>query len=97
MEAAWKSLCLPGKVYLVLALLGVASSIGAPQPRGAAKTNKGWTIVGNLLWSLIWVWIISMLCEAGWNKTAWVLAVGLPILLIVFIVAAVMGYLYEQN
>lgn len=93
---AWRSLCLPGKVYLVLALLSIASSIGAPQARKPVGTNKGWAIAGNILWSLIWVWVISMLCQAGWNKTAWVLAIGLPILVIILVIAAITGYLYEQ-
>ena len=96
----WKGLCLPGKVYLVLALLSIASSIGAPEAvnkKGKpVGTNKGWAIAGNLLWSLVWVWVISMLCQAGWNKTAWVLAIGLPVLVMILIVAAIMGYLYEK-
>lgn len=94
---AWQGLCLPGKVYLILALLSIASSIGAPQPRGAAGTDKVWMIAGNLLWVFVWVWILSMLCQAGWTKTAWVLAIGLPVLVMVLIVSAIMGYLYEES
>lgn len=97
----WKGLCLPAKVYLVLALLSIASSIGAPQavnkkgkPIGG---NKIYSVIGNILWSLIWVWIISMLCGAGWNITAWVLAIGLPVLVIFLVIAAIGGYLYEKS
>ena len=97
---AWQGLCLPARVYLILALLSVASSIGVPRPagkKGKPVCSTPRSIVGNILWSLIWVWIISMLCQAGWNKTAWMLAIGLPILVIVLVIAAISGYLYEKS
>ena len=97
----WQGLCLPAKVYLVLALLSIASSIGAPQavnkkgkPIGS---NKVYTIIGTIIWSLVWIWIISMLCGAGWTKTAWLLSIGLPVLVIILVVAAIGGFLYEKS
>lgn len=90
----WTNLCLPGKVYLVLALLSIASTISAPQPRG---TNKWTSVLGNILWALVWVWVISMLCNAGWNKTAWVLAIGLPVLVLFLLVAFLTGFLVEKE
>ncbi len=97
---AWTNLCLPGKVYLILALLGVASSLASPQPVNKKGQNMGGNkvtmVIGNILWALIWVWIISMLCNAGWIKTAWVLAIGLPVLVLILLVAFIMGFLFEK-
>lgn len=98
---AWQTLCLPGKVYLVLALLSIASAIASPQPinkKGQSMGgNKLATIGGNILWAVVWVWLISMLCNAGWDKTAWVLAIGLPVLTLIILVAFLMGYVFEKS
>lgn len=91
---AWTNLCLPGKVYLVLALLGILTSLASPS--GPHTPSKPVMLISNVVWAALWVWIIAGLCSAGWIKTAWLVAVGLPVLVLLIIVGAVLGYFAEK-
>lgn len=92
----WQTLCLPAKVYLVLAVVGIISVLVAPPPKHGRAPPKLASLISNVLWAAVWVWLIAMLCEAGWNKTAWVLAVGLPVLTLIVLVAFVLGLFLEK-
>ena len=64
-------LCLPSKVYLVLALIALIMSF--------MKSSWG-GIIFQIIFVLFWTWIIQLICNSGYTIIAW-LIVFAPILL----------------
>ena len=63
----FKSLCLPSKVYLVLAVIAILVSL-----------FSGVSLLMNLIhlvYILFWTWILHLICKEGFKWLSWVLVI----------------------
>lgn len=67
-------LCTPALVHLVLSILGVIVLV-------FQKAFDG--LIWNILFSLVWLWFLTILCNRGYVTLAWVLV------LLPFIIGAI--------
>ena len=84
-----RNLALPAKVYLALSALGIISTL-LTKPTPNKEDAKIVALVIQILSVFAWTWIIDLIYNAGWTKTAWVLAL-LPIIVIALLLLAVIG------
>ena len=71
--SAFKSLCLPSKVYLVLSLVGVIVSIISPSM--FIDTSFVMQFI-HLVYIVFWTWILHLICSAGYKWISWVLVLA---------------------
>lgn len=84
-SAAFKSLCLPSKVYFVLAIVSILSTILAPALFG--KISFFMHII-HIVYAVFWTWVLNLICKAGYKWISWVLVLApfALVLLLVFFV-----------
>lgn len=80
----FKELCTPAKIYFIIALL---STFLAIFNRVSASLE---TTLTNLVFVLIWTFILSWLCSKGYESVSWFLVL-LPYVLILLGVVIVMS------
>ena len=84
-SAAFKSLCLPSKVYFVLAFISILSSILAPAVFGNVSVFMQ---IIHIVYAVFWTWVLNLICKAGYKWISWVLVLApfaLVFLLFVFV------------
>ena len=80
----FKELCTPAKIYFVIAVISFVFAI-------IHKVNMQTTLT-NLLFAVVWTYILSWLCNKGYKSVSWFLVLLPYVLLllgIVFIVIKV--------
>ena len=72
------SLCAPAKIYLVILILsivfGIYQNLTVP------------VLFIETIFGLLWLWILHLLCGAGYEKISWVLLI-LPYVFIILVIA----------
>jgi hypothetical protein len=86
-SAVFKSLCLPSKVYFVLAVIGILLSIFLPAVFGGASF-LGQAI--HIVYVVFWTWVLNLICKAGYKWLSWVLVLA-PFVVAFFVVALVLN------
>lgn len=85
----FNSLCTPAQLYLGLSIIAVVSSciqnIGNPNVfacglmKAQSPVNNVVYIAGEVLYVLIWTYLLNLLCKKGYTKVSW-LFVLLPLI-----------------
>ena len=78
----FQELCTPAKIYFIIALIGVFFAI-------FTKACCIETTLTNLVFAVVWTYILSWLCTKGYKSVSWFLVL-LPYVLILLGVVAVM-------
>ena len=80
------NLCPQAKIYAILNLITIILGI-------IILGNNGLSgFIYNVILTVFWVWLVSGLCERGWNKVAWTFAIIASLgLLITIIVQMIWG------
>ena len=82
MAKTFSELCTPAKVYFVLAVI---STIFTFYQGGTSFMS----ILMNILFVLIWTYILGWICEKGFNIVSWILVLAplliMPVFLLMFI------------
>ena len=81
--STFKYLCLPSKIYFVLAIIGILSSLLAPSIFGNVPLFMQ---LIHFIYVVFWTWVLNLICKAGYKWLSWVLVLA-PFFLIFFIVA----------
>ena len=82
-QGMWSGLCTPAKLYGVFSVISVA---------GLLYNQQATEAVWQILFSIIWTFVLNWICSEGWTGLSWFL-VMVPIILIViggFMLAGVM-------
>lgn len=87
LSAAFKSLCLPSKVYFVLSLFGILMSLLYAFDFGGASAFMQ---IIHFVYVIFWTWVLNLICNAGYNWLSWVLVLA-PFLIIMFVFAFVLN------
>ena len=85
-SATFKSLCLPSKVYLVLAFIGIIVSVLFP-------TISNFSLLFQLIhfvYIIFWTWILNLICKAGYKVISWILVLA-PFVLVFLIFTFMLG------
>ena len=105
------ALCLPSKIYLVISIIFLIVSyyhdlktndsekVCLGNVKCAVK-NKPAYYAFNVLFILLWSWLLNLLCRYGWMKTAWFILLFpyiIMILLIGVITKMVIGVAKAQH
>jgi len=72
-SAAFKYLCLPSKVYFVLSVIGILSSLLMPAVFGNLPILFQ---VVHLVYVVFWTWVLNLICKAGYKWLSWVLVLA---------------------
>lgn len=72
-SAAFKYLCLPSKVYFVLSVIGILSSLLMPAVFG--NLHILFQVV-HLVYVVFWTWVLNLICKAGYKWLSWVLVLA---------------------
>ena len=70
LASAFKVLCMPSKVYFVLAVIGILLSLLAPSIFGNVSALMHMI---HLVYIVFWTWVLHLICKAGYNWLSWVL------------------------
>jgi|UniRef100_A0A6C0JAQ1 hypothetical protein len=102
--AKYKKLCTPASVYLLLSIVSfiviVIQNIFNPTdlcvgiygcPSSVQMKSAFFTI--ELIYIFFWTWILSLICNAGYKKIAW-LIVLFPIILMFIVMGSI---IFEMN
>ena len=87
-SATFKALCLPSKVYFVLAFVGILASVLSPSMFGGSVSLIVHLI--HLVYVLFWAWVLNLICKAGYKWLSWVLVLA-PYILMFLIVSMAMS------
>lgn len=79
----FKSLCLPSKVYFVLAVIGVFLTVIFPSIFGNVSLFMQ---LLHLVYIVFWTWVLHLICRAGYKFISWVLVLA-PFVLMFIVVA----------
>jgi|LauGreDrversion4_2_1035121.scaffolds.fasta_scaffold18713_6 hypothetical protein len=85
-SATFKALCLPSKVYFVLAFVGILVSIFSPSMFGGNVSLIVHFI--HLVYVLFWAWVLNLICNAGHKWLSWVLVLAPYVLMFLVITMA---------
>jgi hypothetical protein len=80
-SAVFKSICLPSKVYFVLAFIGILLSLFSPSLFGGVSLLVH---LIHLVYVVFWTWVLNLICKAGYKWISWVLVLA-PYVLIFLI------------
>jgi hypothetical protein len=86
-KSAFKSLCLPSKVYLILSIIAILLTIFLP------ATFGGVSVIGHIIhfvYVLFWTWVLNLICKAGYKWISWVLVLA-PFVLAFVLLALVLN------
>ena len=83
------SLCLPSKIYFVLAVLSIIISL-------IVSTEN--VIMGflHLLFVVFWTWVLNLICKNGFSIVSWILVL-VPILIYLIIVFQILLLIRKKN
>lgn len=88
MSDSSNNLCWPAKIYLVILivslLFGIYQNFTVP------------VLFLKAIFGLLWLWILHLLCAAGYEKISWILLI-LPYVFIVLVVATTIEVLNVIN
>lgn len=73
------ALCTPALIYFVLSSLGLLASFSVA---GISITS----VISNVFFMLIWVWLLNHLCSTGNETVAWILLL-LPLIIFMLLLA----------
>lgn len=79
-----KDFCMPAKVYVVLTIIGIISSI--PFNFQLGISNVVLSIIVGLITAVLFTWVIDIVCRYLSVGFAWFLVLGLPIVMMLIIV-----------
>jgi hypothetical protein len=82
-QGTWSGLCTPAKLYGAFSVVSVA---------GLLYNQQATEAVWQVLFSIIWIFVLNWICSEGWTGLSWFL-VMMPIILIViggFVLAGAM-------
>ena len=77
----FKKMCTPAQVYLVIAVLAGLLAL--------LNRNSVSTVVVNLLFALVWTYILSLLCQQGYKSLSWFLVL-LPYIILLLGILGIM-------
>ena len=77
----FKKLCTPAQVYLVIAVLAALLAL--------VNRNSVTNVVVNLLFALIWTYVLSWLCNKGYKNLSWFLVL-LPYVILLLGILGIM-------
>jgi hypothetical protein len=77
----FKKLCTPAQVYLVIAVLAALLAL--------LNRNSVSHVVVNLLFALVWTYILSWLCQQGYESLSWFLVL-LPYIILLLGILGIM-------
>ena len=80
--SAFKSLCLPSKVYFILAVVGVLLTVISPSVFGNVSLLMQ---LVHLVYIVFWTWVLHLICRAGYKWISWVLVLA-PFVLMFLVV-----------
>jgi hypothetical protein len=84
---AFATLCTPAKIYLILLVPGIISMF-------YNKTSL-WSILGTLIWTPIWTFVLNWLCTKGYSAISWFF-VFIPFISIIVITIIYAGMLIKK-
>ena len=76
--------CMPAKVYVVLTIIGIFSSIPYNFQLGISNVVLG--IIVGLVTAVLFTWVINIVCKYLSVGFAWFLVFGLPVIMVSIIV-----------
>ena len=91
-SATFKLLCLPSKIYFVLSIVGILSSLIAPSIFGNVSLFMQ---LIHFIYVVFWTWVLNLICKAGYKWLSWVLVLA-PFLLMFFIMAFILNDAFNQ-
>jgi uncharacterized membrane protein len=71
------SICAPAMVYLILAIIGLLA--------GAAVNFSLSSMILNLVFIALWVFLLNFLCSSGYTVISWILVV-LPLIFMIVLI-----------
>ena len=77
----FKQMCTPAQVYLAIAFLGAFISL--------FNDNAVTNVIVNLFFSLIWTFVLSWLCNKGYESLSWFLVL-LPYVILLLGILGIM-------
>ena len=83
LSSTFKSLCLPSKIYFVLAVVGVLLTVIFPSIFGNVSLFMQ---LLHLVYIVFWTWVLHLICRAGYKFISWVLVLA-PFVLMFLVVA----------
>ena len=78
----YNSLCLPSKIYTMLALIGFLISIVSFFNSSSPKLLLLAGILLRFIFYLFWTWVLDSLCKKGYTTASWIL-LALPYILVI--------------
>lgn len=87
LASAYKSLCLPSKVYFVLSAVGILLAILMPRIFGSVSALAH---LVHIVYVVFWTWVLHLICGAGYKWISWVLVLA-PFVLAFLIIALTAG------
>jgi hypothetical protein len=82
MSKRFNQLCTPAKIYLILSMIGVILTL-------YEGTTPFISVLINIVFVLLWTYILGWICKKGFNIISWILVLGpllfVPIVLLMFI------------
>jgi hypothetical protein len=87
-SATFKELCLPSKIYFVLAFVGILVSLFSPSMFGGNVSLIVHLI--HLVYVVFWAWVLNLICKAGYKWLSWVLVLA-PYILMFLIISMAMS------
>lgn len=93
LAASYKSLCLPSKIYFVLAIVGILLSVLMPDMFGGMPALFH---IIHLIYAVFWTWVLNLICGAGYKWISWALVLA-PFILILLIASIGMGGSRESD
>lgn len=91
-SSKFKLLCLPSKVYFVLAMIGIIVSLVTPS---VFKGVDLFVQFLHLIYVVFWTWVLHLICKAGYNWISWVLVI-MPFVVFFLLFAFVFGAAVSQ-
>ena len=73
------SICAPALVYLFLSIIGILLAIF----HGMLMLD--FKIIIDIIFSIFWIWILNLICRAGYTWVSWILVL-LPFIIILLII-----------
>lgn len=89
----FKSLCLPSKVYFVLAVIGILLSLLSPDIFGSVSLFMH---IIHFIYAVFWSWVLNLICKAGYKWISWVLVLA-PFVLIFLLLVLGGGQQSEED
>lgn len=93
LAAAYKSLCLPSKIYFVLSVIGILLAVLLPNVVGRVSLLVH---LVHVVYIVFWTWVLQLICGAGYKWISWVLVLA-PFILAFMVVGLNAGSSSEEE